>query len=110
MHERLSARDVTRIYAAREPSFIDPLNLVGERNGVAFVIVDACDTQYDRRDRAAPCLDHLLGLSLRARVIPTRVNRRMYRNQLTWPTRRMYEHRAAENELLDVKLHLMERS
>ncbi len=81
-----------------------------ERNGVAVIIIDTRDPQDHRRAGAALCFDDLFRFGFRARVIPFRFHRRVLRNPFTWRARRVQEHRAAEDELLDLKLHLMERS
>jgi DNA-binding winged helix-turn-helix (wHTH) protein len=104
VNKRLPPRDVAGKEFARQLALEDALDLVRERDRVAFVVVDAGDAQADGTNVSALSADQRFGRDFRARVVPFRLERRMLVDALPGLRGRVGEHGAGEDELFDLEL------
>lgn len=104
MDERLSATDIARVKVTQHVAFANPGDLVRQKRVASVVVVDACQTQQDDRNVTVLFTDQSLSFDFGHRIGPARVNRRGFGDGLTRFCRRMDEHGAAEDELLDFEL------
>src|SRR5680860_1349579 len=98
-----AVRGGSRVDAAAELALVDPLDLLGQRDRVTAVVIDTRDPQQHGRDVAPPVADHLLRLHLGRRVRPARLDRRVLVDELAGLGGPVHEHRAGEDELLDLE-------
>jgi hypothetical protein len=103
VHERLAMRRIAGKHVALHLPFVNALDLVRQGRHFAIIGIDACNAQHQHRDMAAFRMQDALGIQLRLRVGPGRVQRRVFGDRIAGLGRRMDQHRAGIDELLDLE-------
>jgi hypothetical protein len=104
VQESLAVRRRARVEPTGEVALADALDLLRQRDRVTEIVVDAGDAQQHGRNVAALVTNELLGPDLRCRIRPGRLDRPILVDELAGLGRPVHEHRAREDELLDLKV------
>ena len=104
VQERLAVRGRPGVDPAGQVLLGDPLNLLRQRYRMREVVIDAGDAQEHGPDVAPLVMDELFGPHFRLGVGPRGLDRRIFRDELARLDRTVDEHRAREDELLDLKV------
>src|SRR5439155_9770155 len=82
VNERLPVRDVAGKQVADHLALVDALYLVGERNGMAVIVIDTRNTQHHKWNVAMPGVEQVLRLDLGLRIVPLRLDGPLFVNPL----------------------------
>ena len=87
-----------------KPLFVNALDLMRDRDRMAVIVIHTGDAQKHHRHVASLTQDQLLRRDLRLGIIPFRLERPIFVDALSRFARRMHEHGAGKDELLDLKV------
>jgi hypothetical protein len=102
MQVGLPVPGIARVEVAHGRALVDAGDLLRQEGGPAFLVVDPGEAQDHDRDRAVLGADQGLGLDLRFRVGPLRLDRPALVDPLARRAGRVHEQRAREHELADL--------
>ncbi len=101
--KRITVQQVTWIEVTGQILFINPLDLMGERNGVTLFIVYACQSEYDYRNFAMLLVQYLFGFYFRLGILPRGIQWPILIDGFTRLGGLVYQVGAGEDELLNIE-------